>query len=213
MLIASFALASMLSAPSPEQTARLGELENDPAVVCYGVAKGRKSTPIRENYLTFSDVVAEVPRGSFFFGDRVEGENKVLVLSPTASGPIGIARHSFLVEVDKAKCSGEALYAPAFDTLKGWGEPLPGGAKSPSVSNADPVLHQGCYEAKKGAVLVADGAKTPFEKGTILFAGDPLDDKGVSAKLKVLDPKSGQVVGVVARNKLERVALSRCAGL
>lgn len=213
MLIVSLALASMLSAPSPEETARLGELQNDPSVLCYGVANGRKSTPVRENYLTFSDVVAEVPRGRFFFGDRVEGENKVLVLSPTATGGIGIARHSFLVEVDRAKCSGDALYAPAFDTLKGWGEPLAGGAKSPSVSGADPVLHQGCYEAKKGATLEADGAKTPFAVGTVLFAGDPLDGKGVSAKLKVLDPKSGQVVGLVARNKLERVALSRCAGL
>lgn len=213
MLIASLALASLLSAPTPEQTTRLGELEKDPTVLCYGVAKGRKSTPVRENYLTFSDVVAEVPRGTFLFGQRVEGENKVLVLSPTAAGPIGIARHSFLVEVDRAKCSGETLYAPAFDTLKGWGEPLPGGAKNPSVAGADVVLHQGCYEAKKGATLVADGAKTPFAVGTVLFAGDPLDGKGVSAKLKVLDPKSGQVVGTVARNKLERVALSRCAGL
>lgn len=213
MLIASLALASLLSAPTPEQTTRLGELEKDPAVLCYGVAKGRKATPVRENYLTFSDVVAEVPRGTFLFGQRVEGENKVLVLSPTAAGPIGIARHTFLVEVDHAKCSGVALYAPAFDTLKGWGEPLPGGAKNPSVSGADPVLHQGCYAAKKGAVLEADGAKTAFAAGAAFFAGDALDGKGVSAKLKVLDPKSGQVVGTVARNKLERVALSRCAGL
>lgn len=213
MLIASLALASLLSAPSPEETARLGELQNDTSVLCYGVAKGRKSTPVRENYLTFSDVVAEVPRGSFLLGQRVQGENKVLVLTPTATGPIGIARHSFLVEVDRAKCSGETLYAPAFDTLKGWGEPLPGGAKNPSVSGADVVLHQGCYAAKKGAVLEVERGKTPFVVGTALFAGDALDGKGVSAKLKVLDPKSGQVVGVVARNKLERVALSRCAGL
>ena len=52
MLIASLALASLLSVPTPEQTSRLGELENDPAVLCYGVARGKKSTPVRENYLT-----------------------------------------------------------------------------------------------------------------------------------------------------------------
>lgn len=214
MIIASLSLfVTVLAELSAPQTTRLAELTADPTIACYGIAAGRKSTPIRENYLTFSDVVAELPRGSFFLGQRVEGENKVLVMTPTASGAIGIARFSFVAKVDAKKCEGETLFAPAFDTLKGWGEPLPGEAKLPHLEGADQTLHQGCYQAKAGAVVVNGSEKQPLEVGSILFAGDALEGSKMSATLSALDPKSGAVVGTVARKKLERVALSRCAGL
>lgn len=211
MLIMTLALVTLVS-NTPEQT-RLGQLERDETAACYGVGKGRKSTPIRENYLTFSDVVGEIDRGRFFFGHRVTGENKVLVLTPTANGPIGIARLSFLVEVDRKHCAGDTLYAPAFDTLQAWGAALPGRPDLPSVANANQEIHQGCYAAKAGAAVQNGKDKAPLAKGTLFFGGDPLDGKGVSAKLQILDPKSGASVGTVARSKVQRVARSKCAGL
>jgi hypothetical protein len=213
MFAFAVAILSLTADLSPAETARLAALQRDATVQCYGVAKGRKSVPIRENYLTFSDVVGEVGKGTFFLGQRVAGENKVLVLTPTAEGAIGIARHTFLAEVDAARCGGEALYAPPFDTLKGWGQPLAGGDRNPSVANADPVLHQGCYRAKQGASIQTPDGRTRLAPGTVLFAGDPLDGKGVSARLKALDPASGKTVGDVARSRLERVALAQCANL
>lgn len=202
----------MTDLPDPQAT-RLAEITAESTVACYGVAAGRRSTPIRENYLTFSDVVGELKRGVFMLGERVPGENKVLVLTPTAAGPIGIARFTFLKQVDKAKCTGSALYAPAFDTLMGWGEPLPGVAPLPRQKKADPTLHQGCYQAKAGAILrdVAHVQRLP--PGMLLWGGDALEGKGVSATLQVLDPISGHAFATVARSKVERVPLSRCAGL
>ncbi len=219
MFTFALALLSLTSDLSGAEGARLAELVRDPAVQCFSVAKGRSTAPIRENYLTYSDVVAEIPARSVFLGKRVEGENKVLVLTPTALGPIGIVRHSFVEELHGKEFRSEhcgdvaRLFAPPFDTLKGWGDPLPGTAPNPSVANADVVLHQGCYRAKKGAVLRTPEGRVRVDPGTVLFAGDPLDGKGVSAKLQALDPATGKTTGTIARSKLERVALSACGTL
>jgi len=211
-----FAVAFSILGDVPDARAdRLAALGADPAVACYEVAPGRKSTPVRENFLTFSDVVAVIPRGKAVFGVRVAGENKVQIVVPDAATEIGIARHTFLKEVGKERCEGERLFAPSFDSLLGWGEPLPGVAGSPKVDKGEGLmLHQGCYAATGDVSFKAvDGEKVKVAKGDVFFGGDALDDGRVSPKLKVLDPTSGDVRGLIGRTKLERVPLSKCAAL
>lgn len=210
MWILALGLWVSLGTLGDKELARRAELERDPSIGCWEVASGRRTTPIRENYLTYSDVVGTVKRGEVFFGQRVQGENKVLVMTPTAADWIGIARFTFLKEVPKERCASGSLLAPAYEELLSWVTPLPGVAAWPRLDNTLP-LHVGCYLGLRGATLIdPDGGRQSLA-GELFWAGDPLDQGRVSTKLEVLTP-SGERRGKVSRSSLERMPLSRCAG-
>ena len=125
----------------------ISTLANEPDMACYATAPDRASLPVRENYLALSPTVGRIKRGRVFWGQRVAGENKVLVYSPNISGPIGIARHSFTRQVNSSRCwNWDKLYAPGADEIMGWGEALTGAEpipRSPTVSGS-----AGCYRLK-----------------------------------------------------------------
>ncbi|MFT5430734.1 MAG: hypothetical protein ACI9OJ_001410 [Myxococcota bacterium] len=146
---------SLTSAPNGID-ARVAALSSQAEVGCYTVAKSRRSTPIRENYFTYSEVVDRVTRGQYFFGVRVASENKVLVHSPNATGAVGIARFTFTRQVDLKKCrTVSSLVAPGRAELKGWGRPLSGEAAMPKPPAGPASNHgsHGCYQNKRSGEM------------------------------------------------------------
>ena len=121
------------------------ELMETPGIACYTTAADRSSLPIRENFLALSPEVDRIRRGEVFLGDRVRGENKILVYSPYVNGPIGLARYTFAREIPMSRCSNTArLHSPASNEIKGWGSALEFEEALPKP----PGLHSsvGCYQ-------------------------------------------------------------------
>lgn len=174
---------------------------------CYGVARGRASLPVRENYLTYSAVVDTLPRSKFFIGQRVQGENKVLVFTPHAEDWIGIARHSFTVEVPVARCSGEALYQPAYAALRQWVRPRPGELEAPRPPG-ERRGSWGCFAAKGRVTLPV----ATLGGGQRFFAERVDVDGRYTGVLRVLDASSGETLGEVSLGRAELVPVAECGG-
>ena len=174
---------------------------------CYGVARGRASLPVRENYLTYSAVVDTIPRAKVFIGQRVQGENKVLVFTPHAEDWIGIARHSFTMAVPAARCAGEALYQPAYAELRQWVRPRPGELEAPRPPG-ERRGSWGCFAAKGRVALPFSG----LGDGQRFFAERVDVDGRYTGKLRVLDGWSGEVIGEVSLGRAELVPVSECGG-
>ncbi|MBL8786174.1 MAG: hypothetical protein JNJ59_14845 [Deltaproteobacteria bacterium] len=195
--------------PTPEAQ-RLAALEADPSISCYAVAFDRPSVPVRENYFTYSPIVASIPRGKVFLGQRVVGENKVLVMSPNAPMEIGIARFTFTEVVARDQCKGKALYQPRYDELLVWSPPFDGLTPAPSPKPPAQLLTSwGCFEAPK-ATRLASADETTVPAGQAFFAERPLVGNHYSTTLSVLDAKSGEALGTVSERKVKQVPLSRC---
>jgi len=195
--------------PTPEAQ-RLAALEADPTISCYAVAHDRASVPVRENYFTYSPIVAHIPRGKVFLGQRVVGENKVLVMSPNAPMEIGIARFTFTEVIDRGQCKGPALYQPRYDELLAWTPPFDGLAPLPSPKAPAQLLTSwGCFEAKAATRLAgADGIALSAKQ--VFFAERPLDGNRYLTTLSVLDAKNGDVLGTVSERKVKQVPIMRC---
>jgi|GEM_PF-2155880 len=201
--------------PAPTELAnRIAAVSAPEDVACYEVAKGRASVPIRENYFTFSPIVGSVSRGQLFLGRRVEGENKVLVLTPHAAGSIGIARFTFTREVEKERCSGDKLYAPEYNELQAWTPPLPGEVEAPR-SPGRIFSTFGCYTTiRKTALKVPQKGDASIElpNGQLFFAGYEDESGKYRNKLVVLDASGGAELGTVVSTRVKRVGLAECAG-
>lgn len=193
--------------PSPEAQ-RLAALEADPSISCYAVAFDRPNVPVRENYFTYSPIVATIPRGKVFFGQRVPGENKVLVMSPKVSMEVGIARFTFTQLVERDACKGAALYQPGYDKLLVAPAPFEGISPLPSPPG-DRLTSWGCFEATKVARLASADPITLSPK-QVFFAERPLVGNHYGSTLSVLDAKSGEALGTVSERHTKQVPLSRC---
>ena len=123
------------------------QLLEQAGMACYGIATNRRALPLRENYMALSPVVGQIRRGTVFIGQRVTGENKILVYSPNVEGPIGLARNTFARRVSSAYCRKEdRLYSPAADEIKGWGRAPEGDMPLPTAPGNN--YSAACYQHK-----------------------------------------------------------------
>jgi hypothetical protein len=207
---AAFVLSLTLATDAaPPSTVDLGAR---PGMACWAPAKGRKDVPIRENYMTYSPVVGHIARDQVFWGERVPNENKVLVRTTDHGLLVGIARHSFLREVDREACAGAKLYAPLATELFAWttnGDENPIGVRPPS----NLFSHHGCYELKPKGRLRPFKNAAPFalEPGDLFFGASDPDGKLYPDRLTVLDPAGGAPVATVAVRDAVRVPYARCS--
>ena len=195
VLMLSMALRTATPSASAETLAQTSKLLDANDIRCYGAARGRRSTPIRENYFTYSPVIDRLKRDGVFIGRRVWGENKILVYSPRAMGAIGIVRHSFTRRLPNSKCLGSvALYAPDRTQVKGWGGALAG---EPTIPRPPGRARSSfaCYQSRKDASL---------------FWGARRETGGrYQSKVGVLG-NDGEVVTYVGLKKVTRVGRARC---
>lgn len=196
-------LATPVFAQSPDQAAPAAP----PTLACYAVAKGRAATPVRENYFTYSPIVGSIVAGKVFLGERVTGENKVLVYSPGVPDPIGIARFTFTSEVPMSRCSGSRLYAPAYADLLAWVSPPAGEAAAPKPPGSDYHSSWGCFQAPR-ALGLSDGTSLPARQPFFAVRGER--DGGYTNELSVLDGATGATVGATTSRRVTQVPLARC---
>ena len=191
-------------AQSPDQAAPAAA----PTLACYAVAKGRASTPVRENYYTYSPVVGSIAAGKVFLGTRVTGENKVLVYSPHLPQWIGIARFTFTTEVPASRCTGSRLYAPRYADLLAWVSPPDGEAAAPKPPGSDSFSSWGCFQSAR-ALTLSDGSSLPARQTFFAVRGER--DGGYTSELSVLEAGVGAVVGTTHTARVTQVPLARCA--
>ena len=204
--VLSLTLSSEAAPPSPV------DFGARPEVTCWAPAKGRKDVPIRENYMTWSPIVGHIAKDQVFWGERVPGENKVLVRTPDHGLLVGIARHTFLRAVEREACAGPGLYAPLAGELFAWttnGNDNPIGVRPPT--NA--FSHHGCYVLKSDRHVSPYKNAVPFElqPGDIFFgASDPVG-KRYPNDLVILHPEGHGPLAVIPLRDATRVAYARCA--
>lgn len=195
-LIIAFAFAQPPVDAEPTAQSRIDVLLATPQVACYGVAAGRRSSPVRENYFTYSPIVYRLKRSAVFAGVRVGGENKVLVHSPNAKGAIGIVRHSFTSSRPISDCKNAAkLFAPGRAQLTGWGRPLDGQTALPEPAGPLRSTH-GCYRLQG-----KDRA----------FWGTHEESGGRYRKVSEITA-NGTAGRAFSPRRLDRIPLAACAG-
>jgi len=199
-------LVSLMVPTAPVPAAGPAEIPNS---ACYAVAPGRASLPVRENYFTYSPIVAAVPAGKVFIGQRVTGENKVLVFVPAATDSIGIARFTFTQEVPRARCAGSRLFQPSYDALLAWTNPRPGEVAAPRPPGAERLSSWGCFQTSHAVDLGGSAIHLPARQRFFAVRGES-DSGGYTSELTLIDAGDGTIGGTISEGRVKQVPLTVC---